>query len=266
MPKALIYWHLLSLDAPTVAALWVWFIAATNHVPLPITSGLAMFIAVWILYGADRLLDREELELRHRFHHQHYRFFITGISAASLGLAFLLLHIPSESIHLYLILGGFVFAYFVTIHASSSRHRMPKELVVGICFAAATFIPTVARRPDLRLRLIFPALLFAVLCSLNCLYIYKWEHPEASLSPHSPHAATRFSLHHLAHLTILNILASTALIFFDRHNLWPIPASIAISTGLLLLLHSRRTHYRLIVLRIAADLALLTPLLFVGFL
>ena len=52
-------WHLLSLDAPTVAALWTWFIAATNHIHLPLSSPLAMFIAVWTLYAADRVLDAQ---------------------------------------------------------------------------------------------------------------------------------------------------------------------------------------------------------------
>ena len=67
-----------------------------------------MFIAVWTLYASDRLLDTEDLELRHRFHQKHRDAFVTGIAAAFLALAFLLSHIPLQSIHLYLILGGLV--------------------------------------------------------------------------------------------------------------------------------------------------------------
>src|SRR5215469_2732137 len=40
-------WHLLSLDAPTVAAVWVWFVAASNQIHLPLVSALAMALAVW---------------------------------------------------------------------------------------------------------------------------------------------------------------------------------------------------------------------------
>ena len=53
----LVLWHLLSLDAPTVAALWTWFIAEACHVHIPLLSTLAMAVAVWTLYAADRLLD-----------------------------------------------------------------------------------------------------------------------------------------------------------------------------------------------------------------
>src|ERR1700679_1878644 len=95
-------WHLLSLDAPTVAALWTWFIARANHIHLPPSSILAMAVAVWMLYAADRLMDArlmdtrlmdtrqmntslhkpapsEELEARHYFHHRHRTAFLTGI-------------------------------------------------------------------------------------------------------------------------------------------------------------------------------------------
>ena len=82
----LVLWHLLSLDAPTIAALWTWFIARVNYIHLPTSSILAMAVAVWMLYAADRLMDArlmdihlvqlqvnpaEDLEARHYFHHNH---------------------------------------------------------------------------------------------------------------------------------------------------------------------------------------------------
>ena len=258
----LILWHLLSLDAPTAAAVWTWFIAAANHIRLPWSAPLAMFVAVWSLYASDRLLDTEDLELRHRFHQQHRNAFLAGIALASLTLALLLPRIPPESIHLYLILGGLVFAYFIVIHATRSAHRLPKELAVGVCFAAATFIPTVSRRPELRLHLIPPAILFAALCSLNCLFIYSWEH-DARPSSHPPHFTTQFSLRHLTLLAVINTGASTALALFDRYCPWPIPAATAISTATLLVLHARRNRHSPLTLRAAADLALLTPILLI---
>ena len=57
-------WHLLSLDAPTVAALWTWFIASANHIRLPLSSALAMALAVWMLYAADRLMDARLMDAR----------------------------------------------------------------------------------------------------------------------------------------------------------------------------------------------------------
>jgi hypothetical protein len=260
----LILWHLLSLDAPTVAATWTWFLAAANHVHLPWTAPVSMAIAVWLLYAADRLLDTEDLEPRHRFHHRHRGEFLSGIVIASFALAFLLPYISSESIHLYLVLAGFVFGYFVVIHATRSAHRLPKELAVGVCFAAATFIPTVSRRPDLRIALLAPAILFAALCSLNCLFIYAWEHA-ATPSSHPPHWTTPFALRHLTALASINAVASVALALFDHRCPWFIPAAIALSTALLLALHARRDRYSVLTLRATADLVLLTPFFFLPF-
>lgn len=263
-------WHLLSLDAPTVAALWTWFIASATHLRLPVAATLAMAIAVWMLYAADRLLDAQStqhdtLEARHLFHHRHRTAFLSGIVAASVALALLLPRLDTQSIHLYLILGGLVFGYFILIHVTRSAHRLPKEIAVGIFFAAATFIPTVARRPELRVALFPPALLFATLCSLNCLFIYAWEHP-AARTRHPAHAATRFALRRLRLIAISIALTGLALALMDRRTPWTIPAAAAIAAVLLLILHHRRNSIHPTVLRAAADLALTTPLLLIPFL
>ncbi|MGH9596614.1 MAG: hypothetical protein ACRD3K_07440, partial [Edaphobacter sp.] len=263
------------LDAPTVAVLWTWFIASANHVHLPLYSALAMAITVWMLYAADRLMDarlmdaspthHDDLEARHYFHHRHRTSFLLGILAASIALAVLLPSLEAEAIHLYLILGGLVAGYFVLIHATRSAHRLPKEIAVGLCFAAATFIPTVARRPELRLPLLPSALFFAALCSFNCLFIYAWEHE--GHSTHLPtHAITRHAIANLPLLTILLALASAALAIFDRHAARSIPCAIALSAALLLLLRHRRHTIARTTLRAAADLALITPLLLLPFL
>jgi hypothetical protein len=244
-------WHLLSLDAPTVAALWTWFIARANHIHLPTASILAMFLAVWTLYAADRLLDEHALEARHHFHHQHRRAFLTGIILTSIALAILLPYLEPAAIRLYLILGGLVFGYFVLIHATQDSHRYPKELAVGICFAAATFIPTIARQPTLRPALLPSALLFAALCSLNCLFIYAWEHAP------QPHP--------LPLLAILLTLTATTIAIFDHHAPWPIPAATALAATFLLALHRRHQNIQATTLRAAADLALLTPVLLLPF-
>jgi hypothetical protein len=271
-------WHLLSLDAPTVAVLWTCFIAAAHHIHLPISSTLAMAVAVWMLYAADRLMDarlldanptqHEDLEARHYFHHRHRKTFLTGILLASIALAALLPRLEAKAIHLYLILGGLVSGYFILIHATSGTtaqqkvaHRLPKEIAVGLCFAAATFIPTVARRPDLRLPLFPSALLFATLCSLNCLFIYAWEHEDHNAN-RPTHTITRLALHNLPSLTILLALSSTALSLFDHHAPQSIPCAIAISATFLLLLHNHRHTIARTTLRAAADLALATPILF----
>jgi hypothetical protein len=245
-------WHLLSLDAPTVATLWTWFIARANHLHLPIAAILAMFLAVWTLYAADRLLDTHALEARHHFHHQHRKAFLIGIIFASIALAILLPRLEPAAIRLYLILGGLVFGYFIVIHARQDSHRYPKELAVGICFAAATFIPTIARQPTQRPALLPPAILFAALCSLNCLFIYAWEHAPQP--------------HHLPLLAIILSLTAATVAFVDHQAPWTISAAVALAAALLLVLHRLNRNIPATTLRATADLVLLTPALLLPFL
>lgn len=234
-----------------------------------------MFLAVWTLYVADRLLDARhlfhnplhtgELEHRHHFHHRYRTLFLAAVLVASIALAFLLPRIPPEAIRLYLILGGLLIGYFVLIHATShASHRLPKELAVGLFFSAAIFIPTVARRPDLRLPLLLPALLFAALCSLNCLFIYAWEH-DTNTNPFAldlAHPATRLALRYLKPLAALLAAACTALTLFSTSAPRALPAACALAALALLLIDELRRHVSPLTLRAAADLALLTPILF----
>jgi hypothetical protein len=227
-----------------------------------------MFLAVWMLYAADRLLDARQLfadplhtanlEARHLFHHRHATAFLSAILVASLILATLMHSLPPEALSLYAILGSLVFAWFLLIHArADTHHRLPKELAVGIAFPAAIFIPTVARQPDLRLTLLPYALLFAAVCSLNCLSIYAWEHPASS----EAHWTTRHAARHLTTLATTTTLAGLALTIITRQ---PLAAAATLSAATLLALHRSHRHLAPLTARAAADLALLTPLLFLG--
>ena len=275
--RGLELWHLLSLDAPTVAVLWTWFIARTSHINLPGTAILAMGTAVWMLYAADRLLDTRalsltfvpdslvaDLEARHYFHRRHQRVFRTGILCASLLLASLLPQLAPQSVHLYLILGTLLFGYFILIHVNippiQATHNsgMPKEVAVGVFFSAAAFIPTVAADASLRPALLPGAILFAGLCSLNCLFIYFWEHQPTSARASSP-ASKALSLP--TSLALTGMVADLLLVALDNSLPWPIPVACAIATALLLLLHRLRQRLSPTTLRAAADLCLLTPLL-----
>ena len=270
----LAFWHLLSLDAPTVAALWTWFIARTAGIRLPVTAPFAMALAVWIVYAADRLLDAgrasrtgdcSELEARHRFHHRHRRVFAAGIAAATITLGALLSLLDTTALRLYLVEGALLAGWFLLLHATRTAHRLPKEIAVGIFFSAAVFIPTVARVPALRMQLAPAAFLFAGLCALNCLFIYTWEHnsiPASSGDTQSPHATTAFALRRLPTIAAALILSTIATTIFAHRAIRLIAIACALSAALLLTLD--RVHLRIsrVDLRAAADLALLSPLLF----
>jgi hypothetical protein len=281
-PSPLALWHLLSLDAPTVAALWTIFVARSVHLMLPWTAPTAMFVAVWMIYAADRLLDARGLasgswqtgkletgpvlEARHHFHDRHRSGFFACIAAAAVALAALLPRLDPRALELYALLAALLAAWMLVIHArpvSAQVPRLPKELAVGLFFPAAVCIPTVARAPQLRPALLPAAVLFAAACTLNCLFVYQWEHPGAR--PFA-HATTRWSTRHLPQLAITLCAAATLVACLAAKHVLTAAATPAIacalSSALLLLLHTLRRRFTRIHLRACADLALLTPLLF----
>ena len=280
----LVLWHLCSLDAPTVAATWVAFITWSAGIRVSLLDPLAMFLAVWMLYVADRLLDAKplfttpsaaDLEERHLFHHRFRHTFLTGIGVVVLPLLVLLHHTNDAVLHLYVLLGSLLCVWLLFVHArpapSTASHRLPKELAVGIFFPAAVFIPTVARAPWFRLALVPAALCFAALCSLNCLFLYAWEHP---LHRGHAHASTRWAVRHLKLLAWSAALLAAALCLAATlvpanwispwhhltHASAPLLACI-LSCTLLLALHATRRRLSPVTLRALADAVLLTPLL-----
>jgi cell division protein FtsW (lipid II flippase) len=253
---------LLSFDAPTVAALWTWFLARCSGITLPWTAPAAMFVAVWMIYAADRLLDSHDLEARHHFHHRHRTRFLSAISIASLSLAYLLHKIDMRALHLYALLAVLLAAWLLLIHARPSPgRRLPKEAAVGLFFPAAVFIPTVARAPQLRTDLLPAAALLAAICTLNCLFLYAWEHP---YDRSQAHATTRWATVHLTHLAATTFLLCAAVAIFSRTPMLHRPAlACALTSASLLLLNTFRKRFSPIHLRAAADIVLLSPLLFI---
>jgi hypothetical protein len=236
-----------------------------------------MFVAVWMLYAADRLLDARpqlngapppDLEERHRFHHRNRTRFLAAIATASIALAALLHRIDPQALRLYTLLATLLAAWLLLIHTrplpadkrplpGDKARRLPKELAVGLFFPAAIFIPTVARAPQLRAALLPAAALFAAICTLNCLFLYAWENPAPRLRAHW---TTRWACNHLPALATVVILTAALL-----PTLPPIDAPPALactlSAVLLLTLHTLRRRLSPLILRALADAVLLTPLL-----
>lgn len=275
-------WHLLSLDAPSVATLWTIFAARALHAPLPPTLPPTMFLAVWLIYAADRLLDTthnrvprirtqtrtrshhagpgntpsplpSDLHPRHLFPQAHLLPFAFAILLATSALAVLIPTLPPNLLRPYLFLAALLLAWFVLVHFT--RLTLPKELVPGLFFAVAVFLPTHHAS--------VAAIAFAALCTLNCLYIHRWEHPRMLLRPANhvrpSRSFTSLLLRHLPQLTLLFALIPL---------IAPTTITLATSLAALALLLLNHHHHRLppTTLRAAADLALLTPVLILPFL
>lgn len=268
-------WHLLSLDAPTVATVWTWFLARSAGVHLAgaaLTQAkatlLAMFLAVWILYAADRLLDaraaargRESLlEARHRFHARHAALFVAGLVAASLLLTAVLLRMPRPVLREYIALALALTAWLAAVHGSSRPARLPKELAVALFFAVATALPAFYRGAA-RGWLFSVTLCFALTCAANCFFLLRWESMRRALPMH-PSAAVALRLLQRLAPALLVACAATGLALAPLGTRSFPPLACAISVAALLVLDRFRQSLAATTLRALGDAALLSPLAF----
>lgn len=275
---ALDYWHLLSLDAPTVAVTWLLCLAWCAGVPAGKGTPVALFLAVWALYAGDRMLDarllsrparpeapaRAELERRHFFHHEHKAGFTRALCVVLPLLGWCMLRLPRPVLQAEVLLAALLLGWLLLIHGGAPHRpqRLPKELPVGFFFAAAVCLPTLTARPGLWRPVLPAALLFACVCLLNCLFLYDWEHAHDHTQAHP---ATRWALGHLETLTgatlLLSLIATAAALHAFPVRVALPPAACALSTALLLLLSRLRGRLAPVRLRALADLVLLTPVL-----
>jgi hypothetical protein len=278
------WWHLLSLDAPTVAVLWAWLFARAMYLRLPSVALLLLGLATWLFYVADRILHglrkerRELLRDRHIFHARHRRAFLSAaLILAGLSVWMALTRMYPKALREDLFLSIFALLYLLLVHAASrvSAHRqtrwLPKEMAVGIIFASATAVPAWSRLNQRsgveKIQLFEAAVFFAALCWINCVAIKKWEAgsflPLDRSTPFAAHPSTRWAGDHLqAILAFIALLSIIAAYLAPASGLRAVYLAALLSSGLILALDARRSRIAPLHLRIAVDAALLTPLAF----
>ncbi|MGA7314544.1 MAG: hypothetical protein WBX22_11300 [Silvibacterium sp.] len=284
---ALQWWHLLSLDAPTVAALWSWSIARAMHIRLPWSAPLLLALGTWLVYVADRILDglriksAAHLRERHFFYMRHRSKSLVATVIGGLVLVWLVAtRMTAAARYEDMALFGIALAYFCLIHLcgplceslceSGIERWFPKEMVVGIVFAAAVAVPAWSRLEGQRASMMPVVTLFALLCWLNCTAIEKWERSPPAATHLSttplPHATTRWAEKHLSIVSCGVALLAAIVCVRSILSADPVAMSLiylACMISPILLLAFDRSRLGSFDLRIAADAALLTPLLFV---
>lgn len=278
------YWHLLSLDAPTIAALWAWSFARAFGLALPAASLLLLFVGTWLFYAADRILDgthqeSARLRERHLFYLQHRAVAVMATIPAGTLIAWLAFFrmLPRVRLDDALIF-TVAAAYFLLVHAGGRiiERWFPKELIVAVVFAAATTAPAWGRLHTAAHHsiFVFVTALFAALCWLNCIAIEKWERPtRVSLTCHRGEGAvdsaanrtTRWGQRHLHRLSILlaaaSVFAAAFLLHADLSNSSTARLCFAVALAAAIFPLLDRRPLSAFHLRIAADAALLTPAL-----
>lgn len=240
-----LYPNLLALDAPIVAVVWQGFLARVFSVPLPLAAQSGLFVAVWLVYLVDRLLDARRLGAeaadRHRFAARHFRwltvlavvvFAVGVVSAAVLPVQYLLVGLAVVVV---------VVAYLGAVHfmpAGWVRHGA-KELLVGVVFALGVGLPLFVVLPQGQW---WAALLaFGLLCWWNCRLIDRWE-----VQPSAGRTVGR--------------LIGMAAVVVSAFSSWPVVVVTAATAGLLLAVDLMVPRIGVRAARVLADAVLLTPL------
>jgi hypothetical protein len=252
--------NLLSLDAPVIAVLWQSFLARQYGIPLRPPGRIALFLAVWAIYIADRLLDVRYAPAgaepaRHRFYRRHRKLAMTVLCAllAAAG-AIAIVWLRPVVMHNGLVPLAGVAVYLAAVNLAGSH--VAKELVIAFVFTTGTFLVAWTNDPASPLGLLAPAAAFFALCLLNLAAIEKWEWRELRAGTAPPHPTTRVLIGLLPYAA--PVLVAVALL--GAPDPWYVAIALAAATIAVLVFAGRRIPRE--ARRVLVDAALLTPLLF----
>lgn len=256
-------WHLLSLDAPSVAIVWAYSIARAAQVHLQPWIALLLASGTWTVYVLDRILDARRaidanspalLRERHHFHWRYRQVLIPLATCTGLGATAIIFNLmPSAARRHDSLIAAAALAYFSGVHSSAAlpralRHLCSKEMLVGILFAAGCAAPTLTR---LHSATPWPTILifgfFAAIAWLNCAAISRWESQSSSAISL---AAFTISLAALAVAIMLPPVQARTSALLVCATLSPL---------LIAVLHRLRSRLQPVTLRALADLVLLAP-------
>lgn len=224
---------------------------------------LILALTVWLIYLADHFLDgtlahnERALKARHLFWRYNVQAF--GVLAGGTGVAIFWLvnaDIGHVVVHSGVILAGVVAIYMLAVHLGGTaiKRVLPKEILVGLIFAAGTTLPVWSRRGGFTWDAVGPWALFGLLCCLNCIAIECWEGGfKATRSPFLQWADARLNW-----LALGLALAGVFLHLWLREGrlVWGADA-VAIAAVLTMALNGARRRLSSPALRVLADVALL---------
>jgi hypothetical protein len=246
--------NLLSIDAPIVAVLWQILFARCFHANVSPLAAVLLVLAVWLIYAADRMLDARREKWgktvhlpRHEFYRRHWPI-VTPVWIAVLAIAGWLAwtRLPTEIFERGVALAAAVTFYFFVVHRL--RWTWLKELAVGILFAMGASLAAWGK-----VRSVVDAaaiVLFSGLCWINCVAIERWEkeYRKGAVSEWPVGAAALC----VAVLAVLLVCAHRPVL----------SAAEAASALAFVALDRGRHRFSRDALRVLADVALLSPLLF----
>lgn len=250
-----------------MAVLWQALFARCFHATFDFLAATLLVLSVWLIYAADRSLDVWKRTLawkengaaprdsesssypepaRHRFYRRHWRAVLPAwIAALAIAGWLAWSRLPTVLFERGLALLTAIGVYFAFVHLWP-RRWWPKEFAVGVLFALGTSISAwghVRSFVD-----VGTIALFCMLCWINCVAIERWEHGERRLTDWPVRIAAI-------------AVGLVALIFLFSQR--PVLSGAETASAFAFVTLDRAKH-RLSpdALRVLADIALLTPVLF----
>ncbi len=177
--------NVLSLDAPLVAVVWQDFLARCTATEVSAAGRWALFLAVWAVYIADRLMDargprRWDETSRHRFYRQNSgpaTVFLAVVVAVDLVVA--LRCLPAEVLRCGVAVGAAVVCYLASFVFRQTGGLLWKRFCAALLFAAGTFAVAWTRMAAPWHGLGAPAAAFGALCLGNMALIERREQDRA---------------------------------------------------------------------------------------
>jgi hypothetical protein len=175
--------NLVCLDAPFVSVAWLWLFARTFPATVAPAAYAALFLTAWLIYLADRLADSCSLpqggsrSLRHEFCLDHRRVWIGALAMIAAADAILIWNRLGHAVFLAGALVGTLALIHVVLNYSLGGAWPPlplKEVAIGSLFAAGTLVALFPLRP-ITGSFACSGIVFALLCTLNCICIAFWE-------------------------------------------------------------------------------------------
>jgi hypothetical protein len=183
---------------------------------------------------------------RHEFYRRHWRSVLPvwGVAFALAGwIAFT--EIPPDLFWEGVTLSAAVAVYFGAVHVASAefRKKWPKEAAVAILFALGVTVATWNRvRSAVDVETI---LLFSCLCWINCVAIDQWENGRSRWP-----------------ISAASLAVGVAALVLLHQNRPMLSGAEAASALAFVFLDRGRNRFTADALRVLADVALLTPILF----
>lgn len=231
-----------------VALLWQLFFVRCFHATVGAEATILLVLAVWLIYAGDRMLDAWRgagTSARHEFYRRNWRIVMpVWVVLLGIGVWLAWADLPQELWTRGLLLTGGVAVYFGAVHGAPALVRGSKEAAVGVIFAlgvSLTAWPMVETWVD-----VVAIAQFCALCWMNCLAIEDWERGSAARN---------------AVILGSACVALVAVLLMPEYR--PVIACAETVSALALV---ALDHYRLrlspAAMRVLADVALLSPILF----